>query len=104
MLPISPAFPNEFQSPQQNHQSALEEETTRQRRESFANEVEQEIQDLITHHILKNVSIIYSEQFHNIPTDVVVGKIARFKVDNSTVQLGLSIDKLRQLIQSCETK
>jgi len=55
--------------------TALDEEETLLRRDSFNLECDEEIKDLIQNEIMKRISRIYSVQFHNIATEEVHGKI-----------------------------
>jgi hypothetical protein len=61
-----------------------------ERRESIAVECEQQIKDMIASDIIKNFSMLYTVQFHNIESEEIFGKTVCFKLDQSFSGLGMS--------------
>ena len=61
-----------------------------ERRESLSGECENEVRELIQSEIVKKVSRLYQDLFHNIDPDEVFGKLVSFKFEQPLIALGQS--------------
>jgi len=94
----SPAFPV-------HEEKVFDEPAATERRQSFTDECDSELKEIITVEILKKVSRIYSVQFHNIECEEIYGKIISFKFDQSfslNPQTNVvSVSQMRKFIEYC---